>query len=221
MFAVRTAADELRTDGWIATAETGSGGTRIGVACDNVFLGILPPDLPHERSQGIVLTRRAQDAATGAPDFALYPENLLDLLGDAGIRRVREAAAAHRAGLQLAAVNLIGTANECAWYSVGESLRQHSDDLANALDAEWTATVIERAAQVLSSRLKLRDRNDVAATLSHAHHLRNLRNDALHPRTSTRDEAEPAYTDVGAAQLLETTRRYLLRLNDLWSDARG
>jgi hypothetical protein len=83
------------------------------------------------------------------------------------------------------------------------------------LDNERTASVIELCCTTLEARLKKSQHTEIRAVESHAGHLRDLRNDGLHPRSQPDEQEEPAYTEVGADQLLETSRRYLYRLDAL------
>jgi hypothetical protein len=104
------------------------------------------------------------------------------------VRCVDEALCAHRRGLHLAALNMLGAASEAAWYSLGEQLRDWSAQLAKALDEDTrTAAVIRLVHEVLVQLKPGRvSRETLEELRSCATYLRDLRNYGLHPRRAVR-----------------------------------
>ena len=145
-------------------------------------------------------------------DAELFTRSAADLLGDRGRRCVDEAIAAHRHGLYLTAANMLGAASEAAWYTLGEMLRSDDEDLAKSLESDSTAQVIRLAANRLEQRSPRRDRTTISELRVHAIYLRDLRNYGLHPRSTSDDDREVAFTEPGSAILLMQCRRYFARL---------
>lgn len=147
-----------------------------------------------------------------------YTDGIEDLLGERGLRCISEALAAHRRGLHLAAVNMLGAASEAAWYAIGERLRDGSPALAVSLDEGRTAQVLRLVADNLE-KVKYDNgrpaRTDVGELRVTAIHLRDLRNYGLHPRDDISTSHEPAFTEAGAALLTLQANRYFHRLREV------
>jgi hypothetical protein len=158
----------------------------------------------------------AEDKRTTASellDADLYTSDITDLLGNRGVRCVDEAFRAHRRGLHLAAVNMLGAASEAAWYSLGERLRSHSTALARALDEDRTVTVFRQVQDVvIQLRVGRSTRENMDELRSHAAYLRDLRNYGLHPRSSVFSDLEHHFTEHAAALLFMNSHRYFKRL---------
>lgn len=153
------------------------------------------------------------------PDFQFFDPDLFsrsadELLGQRGRRCVSEAIAAHRHGLYLTAANMLGAASEAAWFAVGELLRDRDAKLARELDDDGTVHVIRLAADQLEQMTK-RQRSTIADLRVHAAYLRDLRNYGLHPRATSDDDRELAFTEQGSALLLMESRRYFARLREV------
>jgi hypothetical protein len=153
-------------------------------------------------------------------DADLYIEEIAGLLGDRGVRCIDEAFHAHRRGLHLAAVNMLGAASEAAWYSLGERLRHHSSALARALDEDRTVTVFRLVQEVaVQLRLGRSTRETMDELRSHAAYLRDLRNYGLHPRSSASSDLEEHFTEHAGALLFMNSHRYFKRLAAVAAEA--
>jgi hypothetical protein len=213
----------------IALSELAAEGVAIPIfnpSNDNVQLSVqvggttgpyLIPARTPELGEAYVLPDAQRVAALPLLDASIYAQNLDDLLGQRGRRCIEEGLRAHRRGLHLAAVNMLGAASEAAWYSVGERCREQDTRLAKALDEEKTAQVISLTADLLG-RVRI-DGHSIRDTLddlrSQAAHYRNLRNYGLHPRTDSSDEKEMHFTESAAALLFLTAHRYFSRLAEV------
>jgi hypothetical protein len=143
-------------------------------------------------------------------DAALYAQGIEPILGDRGLRCLEEATNAHRRGLQLAAVGMLGAASEAAWYGIGERLAGATGSLRTALDAENTLRVISLGADGLRAHGVP---NGVCQEIQvQAVYLRDLRNYGLHPRGATAAQLEHHFTDEAAGLIFLQGHRYFGRL---------
>lgn len=215
--AVRTACAELIADGLITTVVGGHRGIMVTGGSTNFFVPLYPPTVPGQgHDADVALTRRALLWEGEELDDRLEIQDLGGLLGRRGERYVLEAVTAQRRGLHLAAVNLLGAANEAAWYVLGEAVRSRSNKLGKELDAPFGKAnkVIEYTAETLRQVLPGRS-GDVEEIQAHGGYLRRLRNYGLHPRDDVDDAEESAFTEAGAAVLLAAAGNYLRRMATL------
>ena len=149
----------------------------------------------------------------GLLDADIYTAALADLLGERGVRCIDEALRAHRRGLHLAALNMLGAASEAAWYSLGDLLRDRSPSLAKALEEDRTASVIRQVHELLvQQRLRGAPRESLDELRSHATYLRELRNYGLHPRAEVSGDLEHHFTEHAASLTFMGSHRYFMRL---------
>ena len=150
---------------------------------------------------------------SGLGDVDLFTVDLGVLGLDQRTRRcLEEALAAHRHGLYLAAVNLLGAVSEGAWYAAGERLRNRDTQLAKALDSGHTVKVIKRVCELMRRVGRLKATADELHAC--AAYLRDLRNYGVHPRETIDTRREPVFTDAATLCLILQTHRYLVRLAD-------
>lgn len=153
-----------------------------------------------------------------------FTEGLADVLGERGLRCLREAHVCWRRGLYLAAGNLIATASEAAWYTLTAALAEGDTRMRGSLEeAERGAlgkaieTVSDRLRVVLGHPLKGR----VTETKATAYQLRDVRNYGLHPRSEHDSDREAYFTEAGAAMLVLASRRYFEHLAGFLAEVRG
>lgn len=167
--------------------------------------------LPRLASAYRLAPRLREQATHWFSDPDLFTADLQQLrLDRRTLKSLDEALGAYRQGLFLACASLLGATSEGAWYAAGEQLRDFDDQLAKALDADNTAKVITRVAEVL--RQVGRNKATVDELHAQAALLRQLRNYGVHPRGDKLDHLERYFTDAGAVVLLMETYTYLTRL---------
>ena len=147
----------------------------------------------------------------GVDDVDLFTADLgLLRLDPRTLRCLEEALTAHRHGLYLGAVSLLGAVSEGAWYAAGEQLRDSDERLARALDNDHTAKVTDLVCELMRRVGRLKTiANELHA---HAAYLRDLRNYGVHPREAINTSREVAFTESASMCLILQTHRYLERL---------
>lgn len=145
---------------------------------------------------------------------ATMADGLDDLLGSRGLEVLREAIACFHQGRFIAAVDLLAAASEAAWFGLAAAAAGRDTKLDQLVErGEMAAEVIERTTGVVQTTGVLRSaaRNDVRAQ---AARYRDLRNYGLHPVGDPDADREGAFTEVGAAALFMTARRYFVVLDE-------
>jgi len=144
---------------------------------------------------------------------AEFAAGLGTLLTPRALECLSEALAAHRRGLYLSAVNLLGAVSEAAWYEVGIGLESESTELAAALAKNGTGEVQRLVANLFRDKNR-RARSMTNELLAHASHLRDLRNYGVHPAADQDPGQAHAFTELGSTLLVMETHRYLARLRE-------
>jgi len=211
--AVRLALAELEAEGVLLPVHDPEGRAQVQVRSGNMSGGFYAPVVVVAAASAYQLTAPAPEGAAGLLVADVYTAGIADLLGPRGERCIAEALRAHRRGLHLAALNMLGAASEAAWYALGERLRDRSPQLARALDEDRTAAVIGRVHDLL---VQLRPggvaREALEELRSRAAYLRDLRNYGLHPRGLVSGDLEHHFTEHAAALTFMETHRYFMRL---------
>lgn len=212
--AVRRALAELQAEGVILPVDNPDAHAQVRVSSRDMSGGFYAPLVVVAAASAYQLTSPVPDGAAGLLDSDVYTADLVDLARSAGQRCIAEAFRAHRRGLHLAALNMLGAASEAAWYTLGERLRGQSLPLAKALDADTrTATVISAVHDLLGPmKLPGGSRVNLDELRAHATYLRDLRNYGLHPRGRVSDDLEHHFTEHAAALTFMTSHRYFMRL---------
>ncbi len=181
---------------------------------DSVQVRVHSPDLtPEAGSYRYMLIGPKNDGPEALLPIEETLEGLADLLGERGMRLVRESWRARHRGLFVAAASLLAAASEAAWFNLGRSIAQPDTRLYKEVDdGEQVATVIRLSETRLRELLKP---VTVTEVVSHAHHFRDIRNYALHPRAETEADREGWLTEAGATLLAMGARRYFVKLADL------
>lgn len=172
--------------------------------------------LPMLSAAGYQLARRIRGDVLPLLDIDLFTAELAPLnLDDRGLRCIREALAAHRHGLFLSCISLLGAASESAWWRLAERLKSASPSVADAVEKEASAATLMRVVyEVLSERKGMK--SAAAELYAYATYLRELRNYGIHPRRADPEATEEnALTEEGCSLLLLQTQRYLERLASL------
>ncbi|MGW5441417.1 hypothetical protein [Nocardia asteroides] len=127
-------------------------------------------------------------------------------------RLLGESLSAARHGAYLSAVTMLGAVLEGAWYAAGEELRSRDTALAKALDADRTATVQSRVADIIR-RQQLPRMKGVADNLeSFAGYVRMVRNYGIHTGAADDLAAEEAFTEQGSYSLIQRAHSHLVQL---------
>ncbi|SOC47851.1 hypothetical protein SAMN05660748_1079 [Blastococcus aggregatus] len=216
--AVRRALAELAASGVVLPVRNPDGEVSIhNVRSGNTTGGYYAPDVVEEVASSYALTSPPALGGTALLDTDLYTADIAGLLGERGVRCVDEALRAHRRGMHLAAVNMLGSASEAAWYALGERLRGRSAQLARKLDEDTaTAAVIRLVHETLVQQKLGGVRREALEELrSHATYLRDLRNYGLHPRGRVSADLEHHFTEHAAALTFMTSHRYFIRLAEI------
>ncbi len=125
-------------------------------------------------------------------------------------RLLGESLSAARHGSYLSAVTMLGAVMEGAWYAVGEELRSRDTALAKALDADRTATVQSRVADIIRPLPRMKG---VADNLeSFAGYVRMVRNYGIHTGADDDLAAEEAFTEQGSYSLIQRAHSHLVQL---------
>ncbi|MBB3043707.1 hypothetical protein [Nocardioides soli] len=148
--------------------------------------------------------------ALSALEFAA---GLGSLLTPRALECLSEALAAHRRGLYLSAVNLLGAVSEAAWYEVATKLEGESAELTAALARNATGEVQRLVANLFREKGG-RARSMTNELLAHASYLRDLRNYGVHPAADQDPGQSHAFTELGCTVLVMETHRYLARLRE-------
>lgn len=155
---------------------------------------------------------------SGSPRLLLaresLPDGLDDLLGIRGIEVLKESVRCFHRGLFIAAVDLLAAASEAAWFGVARAAGGVDIKLDAAVaKGEPIAEVIQRTTDALAGKKVLSGpgRNDLRAQ---AARYRDLRNYGLHPVGDPDADRELAFSEVGAAALFMTARRYFALLEE-------
>lgn len=162
--------------------------------------------------EAYVLPHRLRSKPPWPFDADLFIESLGEIdLEPRAERTLREALEAYRRGLYLGSATLLGAVSEAVWYWAGESLRDKSPKLAQALESDRTVEVQRLVAEVLR-KVKdlpkgLPDELVATATL-----LRDLRNYGVHPRAIEDQSLERHFTEETCGLLILNMRFYLARL---------
>lgn len=210
---IERALAELQAEGVVLPVQNPDGVAQLQVHSGNTAGGYNAPRLVMSVAGAYVLAGPAPSDGAGLLDADVYTAEIADLLGERGVRCVVEAFRAHRRGLHLAAVNMLGAASEAAWYSLGERLRDRSTQLANALDDDRTAAVIARVHdQLVQLKPGGVTRDALEELRSHAAYLRDLRNYGLHPRGRVSGDLEHHFTEHAASLTFMASHRYFMRL---------
>jgi len=212
--AVRRALAELEAEGVVLPVQNLEGQAQFQVRSGNTSGGFYAPMVVEAVATAYQLTAPAPPDGPGLLDADVYTAEVADLLGPRGVRCVTEALRAHRRGLHLAAVNMLGAASEAAWYSLGEQLRDRSTQLARALDEDTRTAAVIRLVHELLVQLKPGgvSRETLEELRSHATHLRDLRNYGLHPRGRVSGDLEHHFTEHAASLMFMASHRYFMRL---------
>ncbi len=212
--AVRRALAELDAEGVVLPVQNLEGATQVRVHSGGTIGSFHAPKVVEAVATAYQLAAPAPPDEAGLLDADVYTAEVVDLLGTRGVRCVREALRAHRRGLHLAAVNMLGAASEAAWYSLGERLRDRSKQLAKVLDEDTRTAAVIRLVHDLLIQLKPGgvSREALDELRSHATHLRDLRNYGLHPRSRVSGDLEHHFTDHAASLMFMASHRYFMRL---------
>lgn len=146
-------------------------------------------------------------------DPDLYLDGLEHLTIDRRITRsLTEAVRAYRAGLHLAAANMLGAALEGIWIQTAASLSNPSRQLADALEQPRPSVASVQGALVAMIE---EDHRILALELApHAGLVREIRNFGMHLRGQDDEHLEGYFTEDTVAALIMSTRRHLEHLND-------
>jgi hypothetical protein len=170
-----------------------------------------------ELGSGYQLARRFSSDILPILDPDIFTADLSALMLDDRMKLcIEEALKAHRHGLYLSCVNLLGSVSEGAWWLLAERLRGRSKDLDEAIDDDRTgvAQIIKLASEEIS---KMKGKKTISAELfAHATYIRELRNYGAHPRAADpKASHEHAFTEAGCSVLLLSTHHYLERLGSI------
>jgi hypothetical protein len=212
--AVRRALAELAAEGVVLPVQNLDGEAQFQVHSGNTTGGFYAPMVVDAIASAYQLTAPAPPEEPGLLDADVFTAEVADLLGPRGVRCVTEALRAHRRGLHLAAVNMLGAASEAAWYSLGERLRDRSTQLGRALDEDTRTAAVIRLVHDLLVQLKPGgvSRETLEELRSHATHLRDLRNYGLHPRGRVSGDLEHHFTEHATSLMFMASHRYFMRL---------
>lgn len=197
--------EEPREERW-----TKEGRLRVGIRHPRGGFGVeVPADRP-----ALAPSYLRSPVAEAEPKWYLDPdvflEDLTDLeLGERAGRALREALAAFRRGLYLAAASLLGVVSEAAWYQAAERLGKPGG-LEPAVAQGATAKVQKLVADQLRS-VKGNVPTAPDELLAHAVLLRELRNYGVHP-AEVRDDLERYFAEEECGLLILRTHNYLVRL---------
>jgi hypothetical protein len=144
-----------------------------------------------------------------------YIAGLEELLGDRGLRTVREARSAMSRGLFLAGSSLLAAASEAAWFRVGSAIPNPPPKLKQCLESGRDPSHVIEASIKFAQDHKLKTPTQLAEIQAQAHNLRDIRNYALHPVEDLDADREAWLTEAGCATLMLSTRRYFVRLAEL------
>jgi len=213
--AVRRALAELQAEGVLLPVQNIDGDVAVDVRSGNTSGGYYAPVVVEKVAPAYALFAPASPADAGLLSADVYAAEIGHLLGKRGVRCIDEALRAHRRGLHLAAVNMLGAASEAAWYALGERLRGDTGQLAKALEDERTAVIRLVHDQLVQSKPGGATRETLEELRSHATYLRDLRNYGSHPRGRISGDLEHHFTEHATALTFMASHRYFMRLADI------
>lgn len=144
-------------------------------------------------------------------DADLFTADLESLELDARTHRcLREALAAYRRGLYLAALNMLGASVEGAWFSAAARVKHVDDNVASILEQDRPA--IGRVQEALTSLIRSHNRVQADELAIQAVYLRELRNYGLHVRPEEDRALERHFDEASCGQIMLATHRHLTRL---------
>lgn len=144
-------------------------------------------------------------------DADLFTADLDSLDLDARTRRcLQEALAAYRRGLYLAALNMLGSGVEGAWFSAATRVRHLDQSVANVLTGDRpTVGPLQKA---LTDLLRSHNRVQAEELAVHAAFLRELRNYGLHIRPEEDKDLERHFDEASCGTIMLATHRHLTGL---------
>lgn len=142
-------------------------------------------------------------------------QGLERVLGVRGERTIREARAAISRRLYLAGASLLAAASEAAWFTLGRAVPRPNSALRKSLENGRDVSIVIEAVTKHARDHGLLTTTRINEILADAHHLRDIRNYALHPVDELDSDREAWLSEAGCAVLVIASRRYFVRLAQL------